>query len=325
MRLARLLPLTAALLSAPALAASREVTLEVPGARLAATLQTPDGPQHARPPVALILAGSGPTDRNGDNPLSGPGGTYRKLAANLAARGIATLRPDKRGIGASTLADPREEAQTFEDSVNDARAWLTWLSQQPDLGPVAVIGHSEGGTVALAAVQGQAGQSPSPARAVVLLAAPGEDIGTTIRRQIGQNPANPPALVEETGRILDALGRGERVAEVSPVLAPLFRPSVQPYLISSLRYDPQRLIAAQSLPTLIVQGDRDLQVRPEDARLLSAAQPAARVHLARGVNHVLVPAPLDPGANFARYGDAELPLERGVVTAVVEFLRGALR
>ncbi|WP_104991986.1 alpha/beta hydrolase [Deinococcus sp. NW-56] len=320
MRLARLLPLTAALLSAPALAASREVTLEVPGARLAATLQTPDGPQHARPPVALILAGSGPTDRNGDNPLVGPGGTYRKLAANLAARGIATLRPDKRGIGASTLADPREEAQTFEDFVNDARAWLTWLSGQPDLGPVAVIGHSEGGTVALAAVQGQ-----TPARAVVLLAAPGEDIGTTIRRQIGQNPANPPALVEESNWILDALGRGERVAEVSPVLAPLFRPSVQPYLISSLRYDPQRLIASQNLPTLIVQGDRDLQVRPEDARLLAAAQPAARTHLARGVNHVLVPAPLAPAANFARYGDAELPLERGVVSAVVEFLRGALR
>ncbi|MCP2013275.1 pimeloyl-ACP methyl ester carboxylesterase [Deinococcus sp. HSC-46F16] len=320
MRLARLLPLTAALLSAPALAASREVTLEVPGARLAATLQTPDGPQHARPPAALILAGSGPTDRDGNNPLSGPGGTYRKLAANLAARGIATLRPDKRGIGASTLADPREEAQTFEDFVNDARAWLTWLSGQPDLGPVAVIGHSEGGTVALAAVQGQ-----TPARAVVLLAAPGEDIGSTIRRQIGQNPANPPALVEESGRILDALGRGERVSEVSPVLAPLFRPSVQPYLISSLRYDPQRLIASQNLPTLIVQGDRDLQVRPEDARLLSAAQPAARTHLARGVNHVLVPAPLDPAANFARYADAELPLERGVVTAVVEFLRGALR
>lgn len=320
MRLARMLPLTAALLSAPALAATREVTLEVPGARLAATLQTPDGPQHARPPVALILAGSGPTDRNGDNPLSGPGGTYRKLAANLAARGIATLRPDKRGIGASLLSDPREEAQTFGDFVNDARAWLDWLAAQPDLGPVAVIGHSEGGTVALAAVQEQ-----TPARAVVLLAAPGEDIGTTIRRQIGQNPANPPALVEETGRILDTLGRGERVAEVSPVLAPVFRPSVQPYLISSLRYDPQRLIAAINLPTLIVQGDRDLQVRPEDARLLSAAQPAARVHLARGVNHVLVPAPLDPAANFARYGDAELPLERGVVTAVVEFLRGALR
>ncbi|KEF33281.1 alpha/beta hydrolase [Deinococcus sp. RL] len=322
MRLTRRLALTAALFvfAAPALAASREVTLEVPGARLAATLQTPDGPQHARPPVALILAGSGPTDRNGDNPLSGPGGTYRKLAANLAARGIATLRPDKRGIGASTPADPREEALTFDDFVNDARAWLTWLAAQPDLGPVAVIGHSEGGLLALAAVQGQ-----TPARAVVLLAAPGEDIGTTIRRQLGQNPANPPALVEESNRILDALARGERVAEVSPVLAPLFRPSVQPYLASSLKYDPQRLIAAQNLPTLVVQGDRDLQVRPEDARLLAAAQPAARLHLARGVNHVLVPAPLDPGGNLARYGDAELPLERGVVTAVVEFLRGALR
>ncbi|WP_019588590.1 alpha/beta hydrolase [Deinococcus apachensis] len=319
-----LLPLTAALLLTPALATSREVTLEVPGARLAATLQTPDGPQHGRPPVVLILPGSGPTNRDGDS-LAGAAGTYRKLAANLAAWGIASLRPDKRGVGASTLADPREEALTFDDLVTDARAWLTWLAAQPDLGPVAVIGHSEGGTVALAAVQGQAGAAPSPARALILLATPGEDIGTTIRRQITQNPANPPELVQETNRILDALGRGERVAEVSPPLAPVFRPSVQPYLVSSLKYDPARLIAAVNVPTLIVQGDRDLQVRPEDAWLLAAAQSAARVHLARGVNHVLVPAPLDAAANFATYANGELPLERGLLTAVVEFLRQTLR
>lgn len=315
-----LLALTAVLTLAPARAASREVTLAVPGAHLAATLQTPDGSQHVRPPVVLIIAGSGPTDRNGDNPASGPSGTYRKLAANLAEHGIASLRYDKRGIGASTLTDPREEAQSFDDFVNDARAWLTWLSQQPDLGPVGVIGHSEGGLIALAALQ-----QATPARALVLLAAPGEDIGTTIRRQLAQNPANPPELVQEANAILTALGRGETVANVSPVLAPLFRPSVQPYLRSSLRYDPQRLIAAVNVPLLIVQGDRDLQVRVEDARRLVAAQPAARIHLAPGVNHVLVPAPLDPAGNFATYANAGLPIERGLLTAVVDFLKAALR
>lgn len=320
MRIRALLALTAALTLAPAQAASREVTLEVPGARLAATLQTPDGPQHVRPPVVLIIAGSGPTDRNGDNPASGPSGTYRKLAANLAARGIASLRYDKRGIGASTLTDSREEAQSFDDFVADARAWLTWLSQQPDLGPVGVMGHSEGGLIALAALQ-----QATPARALVLLAAPGEGIGATIRRQLAQNPANPPEIVQEANAILDALGRGETVANVSPVLTPLFRPSVQPYLRSSLKYDPQRLIAAVHVPTLIVQGDRDLQVRVEDARQLAAAQPTARTHLAHGVNHVLVPAPLDPAGNFATYANADLPIERGLLTAVVDFLKDALR
>lgn len=315
-----LLALTAALTLTPALAASREVTLDVPGARLAATLQMPDGPQHVRPPVVLIIAGSGPTDRNGDNPLGGPAGTSRKLAQNLAARGIASLRYDKRGIGASTVADPREEAQTFDDLVNDARAWLAWLGQRPDLGPVGVVGHSEGGLIALAAL-GQA----TPARALVLLAAPGENVGTTIRRQLAQNPANPPALVQEGNTILDALARGETVTNVSPVLAPLFRPSVQPYLRSSLKYDPQKLIATVNLPTLIVQGNRDLQVRPEDARLLAAAQPAARTFLAPGVNHVLVPAPLDFAGNLATYANAALPIERGLLTAVVDFLRAELR
>lgn len=316
----RVLTTALALSLGSALAAQREVTLNVPGATLSGTLQTPDTARPgAKVPVALILPGSGPTNRDGDS-AAGPGGTYRKLAASLAARGIATLRADKRGIGKSVPADPREEALSFTDYVNDARAWVNWLAAQPGLGPVALIGHSEGGLIALAALQ-----EPAPVQALVLLAAPGESLGATIRRQIGQNPANPPALVEESNRILAALERGESVAEVSPVLAPLFRPSVQPYLKSSLGLDPARLIAAVKVPTLIVQGARDLQVRVQDAELLRAAQPAAQLQLVPGMNHVLVDVPLDMQANAASYADPNKVLAPALTLGVGEFLRAQLR
>ena len=124
----KVLMLTLSLMFTPALAASREIVLTVPGAELHATLQTPDGV--VRPPIALIIAGSGPTDRDGNNPLGVSVGSYRKLADALEAAGIATLRPDKRLIGASKASDPSEAALRFDDYVNDARAWLSWTTTQ---------------------------------------------------------------------------------------------------------------------------------------------------------------------------------------------------
>lgn len=315
-----LLPLTLLLTFTFAGAASLQtnVTLKVPGATLAGTLQKPEK-AGAKVLVMLILPGSGPTDRDG-NSAAGPAGTYRKLAAELAAQGIASLRIDKRGIGRSVAQDTREEALNFNDYAADARAWLDWLSRQPGLGPVGLVGHSEGGLVALAAVQ-----KSSPAKALVLLSTPGEPLGATIRRQLSQNRANPPALVREAGDILTQLEAGKTVPQVSPLLLPLFRPSVQPYLMSELSLDPARLVAATTLPTLIVQGDHDLQVRPDDARLLAAAQKRASLKMIPGMNHVLVPAPLDMQANFATYADASLPLDKGAVRAIATFLRAQLK
>lgn len=293
---------------------SKEVTLEVVGAKLSATLQQPSYHSGKKAPVALILAGSGPTNRDG-NSMAGAGGTYRKLAEYLSTRGIASLRPDKRGIGKSLPQDNREEALSFEDYVNDARAWISWLAMQPKLGPVVVIGHSEGGLVTLAALQKE-----QPIAGAVLLAAPSETIGKTISRQIKENPNNPPEIIAEAEEVLRELERGRNVNKVSQPLMPLFRPSVQPYLKSLMTYEPLKLAAKVKTPMLIVQGDRDLQIRPKDAQLLKASAPNAKLHIVSGVNHVLVPAPQELKANFATYGDPNLPLARGVVLPIAEFI-----
>ena len=313
--------LVTALLLTPALAASREIALTVPGAELHATLQIPDGV--VRPPMALIIAGSGPTDRDGNNPLGVSVGSYRKLADALEAAGIATLRPDKRLIGASRADNPSEAALRFDDYVNDARAWLSWTaSQQADgnstFGPLSLIGHSEGSLIGLAALQAP----PVPVAAFVSLAGPGENLAATVRRQLRANPATfPVALVQESDRILDALLKGQTVAQVSPPLAGLFRPSVQPYWISELRFDPVALIAQVKLPVLIVQGDRDLQVGVPDAQKLAKAQPAAKLVIVPGMNHVLVNAPADAKGNMATYAQVDLPLSTDLLNSLISFLK----
>ena len=171
----------------PALAASQEVTLRLPGAELHATLHTPDGV--INPLVVLIIAGSGRADRDGDSPLGVTTSSYRKLAEALSAAGIASLRYDKRGIGASRADNPAESALRFTDYVQDARAWLGWLWARGSFGALAVAGHSEGSLIGLAALQ----QTPAPVAAFVSRAGPGENLAATIRRQLHANPARPAA------------------------------------------------------------------------------------------------------------------------------------
>ncbi len=188
-----------------------------------AVLSVPDGA--VRPPVALILAGSGPTDRNGNSSAGVQTDLYLKLSAALNAVGIATLRPDKRGVGQSAAADLREQHLTFSDYVHDASAWTEWLrADDAGLGQVAVIGHSGGALVGLAAAL------KTPISAYVSLAGAGENIADTLRRQLRASPG-----------LTAALQRGQRVERVDPALQALFRPSVQPYLIAWMQLDPAAL------------------------------------------------------------------------------------
>ena len=207
--------------------------------------------------------------------------------------------------------------------MNDARAWLAWTTTQQaggtsTFGPLILIGHSEGSLIGLAALQAP----PVPVAAFVSLAGPGENLADTVRRQLRTNPATfPVALVQESDRILDALLKGQTVAQVSPPLAGLFRPSVQPYWISELRFDPVTLIAQLKLPVLIIQGGRDLQVGVADAQKLAKAQLAAKLMVVPGMNHVLVNAPADLKSNYATYAQADLPLSTGLLNTLIAFLK----
>lgn len=263
--------------------------------------------------AALILAGSGPVNRDGNTPGARTDG-LRLLARGLAARGIATLRVDKRGVGESRAAGPREEDLRFGTYVADAVHWLDGLRSVPRVGRIAAVGHSEGALVATLAAQ----QRPDLA-ALVVVAGAGVPAGIILRRQL-RAAGLPRSLWNAADRALAALERGRPVAEPPAGLEALFRPSVQPYLTSWLALDPAAEFARVRPPALVVQGTTDLQVMPGDARRLAAARPGVEFALIEGMNHVLKHAPLERAANLAAYADPDRPLVPELLNTIAAFL-----
>jgi uncharacterized protein len=307
------------LLTAAAMAADiREepVSVPIPVGTLSGTLALPPGSGPF--PVALIIAGSGPTDRDGNSAAALTTDAYKKLAQGLAARGIATLRYDKRGIGSSSDRQPESDLR-FDDYVNDALALTAWLEHDARFHGIAVIGHSEGSLIAILAAE-----RDSHIGAVVSLEGAGRNLATIVDEQVRANAANPPAIVSEVVSINASLLAGKTVPNPDPLLAPLFRPSVQPYLISEYRYDPAQEIAKLTIPVLIVHGTTDIQVSVTDAKLLAAADPKAQVLTVDHMNHILVDAPPGRDANIATYSQPKLALSAPLVPAIATFLHAAL-
>ncbi len=308
------LALVAATPLAPAQTAPIEVTAPGPEGPLAGTLIDPD----PKGPAVLILPGSGPTDRDGNSRYGVAGGPYRQLAEALAADGIATLRVDKRGLLGSRAAVADGNDATTSGYADDAHAWVRMLRQRSGRRCIWVLGHSEGGLVAL-----QAAQAPDGICGVILLAAAGRPIGVVMREQMRANPANAPILDAAIGAI-DALEAGHRVdaTTLPAAIQPLFADKLQSYWIDLLSHDPAKLIASVRLPVLILQGDRDLQVSLVDAEALKKAQPAATLTIVPGVNHVLRRvASEDRAANIATYGDATMPISPAIAAAVAAFVK----
>lgn len=272
-------------------------------------------------PAVLIIAGSGPTDRNGDSTVPGVRpATYRLIAEGLAAGGISSLRFDKRAIGASAGAATSEETLRFTTYVDDAVAWARLLRVQRGVSCVVILGHSEGSLIAAMAA------ARVPQCGVIEISGPGRPLGAVIEEQLRAQTtaAGTPAASEGLTVALHILGElrgGRTVADVPPYLAALFRPSVQPYLISELNIDPAQALAAVHTPALIMQGNTDLQVSVADAQRLRAGRPDARLVILDGVNHVLKDAPAERGANIAAYADPNLPLSAAVVPTLLEFVR----
>ena len=301
-------------------AAPVETLVEAPGPT--GTLKgTMLAPADGHGPVVLIIPGSGPTDRDGNSPAGVLAASYRLLAEGLVARGVATVRIDKRGLAGSAGATPDGNAVTIPDYVTDVQAWITVIRQRTEAPCVWLLGHSEGGLVALAAAR------DSHVCGLILVSTAGRPMGEVLREQLKANPANAP-LLDKALPAIDALEAGKQVdtATMPAPLLRLFSPRVQGFLISAFSYDPTRLITGYPKPVLILQGLRDIQVREADARLLKKADPAATLVLLPDVNHVLKSVTSDEvHANIATYGNASLPLAPGVVETISDFLSANLK
>ncbi len=315
--LAAVVALTA--LSGAARAQSSDVTIDK-GA-LHGTLLMPDGAGNV--PAVLMIAGSGPTDRDGNSTVPGVRpATLKLLAEGLAKQGIASLRFDKRGIAASAGAMPSEKDLRFSTYVDDAVGWTNFLRSQKRVSCVVIFGHSEGALIgALAAAK-------TNVCGYISASGVGEPTGDILEKQLAAaHKAGhlPEPLWSDAKNILAKLESGETTSDVPTPLMSLFRPSVQPYEISHFAVDPRKAIAALRMPVLILQGTHDIQVGVDDAKALAAADPRAQLVLLDGVSHILKDAPAARRANVATYRNPDLPLAPKLVPTVAAFVERCAR
>jgi pimeloyl-ACP methyl ester carboxylesterase len=298
---------------------------------LAGTLTVPRGPTGPMP-VAVLIAGSGPTDRNGNSHL-GPGMVYRnnslsQLAWRLAEQGIATLRYDKRVLPASMVPidTTRENALAeyqkyieFDNFAEDAAAAARSLERDRRFSMVVLVGHSEGAGLAIQAANGGA-----PADGVVLLAGLGRPFLTVLRSQLAVQFDSSAMLVYDSA--MARYLRGDSTGPVPPGLAPLFAPAHRSYMRTSSKYDPQAEIVRLKVPVLIVQGTTDIQVSVEDARLMQRARPEATLVVIEGANHVFkMVEGTSQAAQLPSYTDptmAIVPELPAAITRWIDQLRG---
>jgi len=300
-----------------------EVILNTKTGNISGTLTIARKPKIS--PVVLIIAGSGPTDRDGNSALNLKSDAYKMLAIKLAANGISSLRYDKRGIGKSNLALKKESEANFNNYVNDAVEWLKLLKSDKRFSKIIIIGHSEGSLIGILAAK-QLNMD-----GFISLAGAGRSADEIILEQIKNSY---PKYVPEAKNILDSLLIGKMVDSIKPEMKSLFRKSVQPYMISWLKYDPSVEIKDLKIPILIIHGTTDVQLPVEDANLLATSTSAsttfsnsvsstkAKLVIIKNMNHVLKDCDDDIKKNLATYNNPDLPLNKELVTEIVSFING---
>lgn len=289
---------------------SRDLILPSDSVSLAATLVQPA--RDNRQFVIVWIAGSGPTDRNGNS-----GGmrseSTRKLAEALARHGWASLRYDKRGVGASSKI--KSEWLRFDHGVSDAVAFAQYLKKSEGYKHIVFAGHSEGSLVGMLAAQ------RFGASGFISLAGAGRPADVIITEQLATSSNNNPQLMKYVERGMTKLRAGQPYDSVPPFLQSIFRKNIQGYLMSWMRYDPAVEIAKlQRIPVLIVQGTTDIQVPVEDAALLQRALPSAQLKLITGMNHIFRDAPASRTENLATYTNPDLPLSASLVPVLHDFM-----
>lgn len=290
----------------------RPITLDTDEGQLHGTLLLP---KSSRPvPVVLLIAGSGPTDRDGNNPEGGRNDNLKRLAVILAQHNIASVRYDKRGVAASKAASPDERDLSVERYVADVEAWARKLRANSRLGRLILLGHSEGALIASLAAD------KARAAAVISVAGSGRPVDAVLREQFQERL--PPELLQRADRLLDSLKAGRTDADVPEQLQVVFRPSVQPYLISLFRQDPAAAFGRLKMPALILQGRNDIQVGVDDALLLHKARPEAELALIDGMNHVFRIVPPDLEQQMLSYRNPTAPLADELTSRIVKFVGG---
>ena len=294
-------------------AGEEEITLNTPTGDIHGKLMLPEGETPC--PVVLIIAGSGPTDMNG-NTIGArmTNNSLLYLAQELATNGIASVRYDKRGIGKSAAAGAKEEDLRFDHYIDDVAMWADKLALDARFNKVYIAGHSEGSLIGMVAAKRCAA-----VKGYISIAGCGSPAYEILEKQLQSQPLQ---IQQESAAICKELCEGRTVEQVPFYLSALYRQSVQPYLISWFAYDPAVEIARLEIPALILQGDKDIQVGTEEAEKLHAAYPSAAIYIIKEMNHVLKQCgTMERNEQLKTYNDPTLPINPELVSHIVKFIK----
>ncbi len=282
-----------------------EVVIPTKSTNIKGSLTQPKGVK--RPPLLIIIPGSGATDRNGNNAMM-KNNSLRMLAKELQQHNIASYRYDK-----SVLHYPKEakiDTLTFDTFIYEAKEVVRHFKKSKNYSKIFVLGHSQGSLVGmLACTKGADG--------FISLAGAGKSIDKIILTQIS---TQAPFLIDNAQAILKDLKSGKTVKKINPMLASVFRPSVQPFLISWIKYDPLKEIQKLKTPILIINGTKDLQVVTSNAKALHQQQPKSKMVLIEKMNHILKEIDGDATENMKSYNQPDLPISNQLIEVIVEFI-----
>ncbi|RTY83851.1 alpha/beta hydrolase [Flavobacterium sp. ZB4P23] len=266
--------------------------------------------QNKKTNLVILIAGSGPTDRDG-NQKGLPNNSLKYLSEELTKNDIAVFSYDKRIFAQMKSGTVNEATLTFDDFITDATTVLLFFKNQKKYNKIIIAGHSEGSLIGMIAANGKAD-------AFISLAGAGRTIDAVLVEQIAKQA---PYLKEEVQKNLDILKNGETFELKNPMLASLFRASIQPYMISWIKYNPQIEIAKLKIPVLLLNGTADLQVSVAEAELLKKAKPEAELVLIEKMNHIFKEINGDDSVNMKSYSNPDLPIAPKVVTAITGFIK----
>lgn len=270
------------------------------------TLITPAS--SGKSPLVIMLQGSGPTDRNGNQSFT-KNDALKKLALGLAEKGISSYRYDKRIMQMQQLGI-KEQDMRFDDFVTDAETVLDQFKEDERFSKIIVLGHSQGSLVGMIAAQDKAD-------AFVSVSGVAQPIDSILIQQITNQMPGLKGNVQQAFQELRSTGS---TTSYNPVLESVFRPSVQPFILSWMSHDPRKEIQKLDMPVLILNGDNDLQVEETEAEALKAAHPEAELVIFEDMNHILRKIEGDDLENSKSYNEPARPLHPELMDVLVKFI-----
>tara|TARA_B110000037_G_scaffold86656_1_gene102725 strand:- start:87 stop:1028 length:942 start_codon:yes stop_codon:yes gene_type:complete len=269
------------------------------------TLLVPESVEH--PPLVIIIAGSGPTDRNGNQSFM-KNDMLKKLAEGLSKTGIATFRYDKRIVKQLRTRNLDKNIR-FDDFVTDAKSVVNhFKNSYPS---IVIAGHSQGSLVGLLALE-------AGANGFISLAGAANSIDQIILEQISKTA---PYFTADTKRVLDVLKSGQTTTDFPPALSSMFNLDLQPFMSNWMQYSPKELIKELEIPVLILNGTKDLQVTTSEAHLLKEAKEDAQLVIIENMNHLLFEINGDDLVNSKSYNDKTYPVMPEVLEIIGAFIK----